>query len=248
MIADLQATLRTVDGPKVAIRVLIGDGDAATRAELRQTVESDSRFVCVAEVSHAPGAVEEAVRSRPDVCLLAVELPGNGISAAWEICSRLPESGVVMLTDSGEERQLFAALNAGATGYLPRSMDRDRLTHVLAGVAQGETAIPRSLMRHVVDRFRDRGARRRTVVPEINGIRLTSREWQVLALLCERRSTAEIARQLIVSPATVRTHVASIVRKLRVTDRKALLALFDQKPRAKPSRSGQPARKAKSAA
>lgn len=233
-IADPQATLRTVDAPEPAIRILIGDGDATTRAVLRATVESDSRFDVVAEVSHAPGAVEHAVRSRPDVCLLAVELPGNGISAAWEICSRLPEARVAMFTDSQDERQLFAALNAGATGYLPRDIDRGRLTHALAGVAQGETAIPRLLMTHVVERFRDRAARRRTVVPDINGVRLTSREWQVLALLCERRSTTEIARQLVVSPATIRTHVASIVRKLRVPDRKALLSFFDQNPRAAP--------------
>jgi DNA-binding NarL/FixJ family response regulator len=215
-------------GVELAIRILIGEGNAATRAELCETVQSDSRFVVVAEASNAPRVVEDAVRSRPDVCLLDPELPGNGISAAWEICSRLPETRIVMFSDSRDERQLFAALNAGATGYLPRDMDRSRLTHALAGVVQGETAIPRSLMTHVVDRFRDRAARRRTVVPEINGVRLTSREWQVLALLCERRSTTEIARQLILSPATIRTHVASIVRKLRVPDRKALLALFDR--------------------
>jgi DNA-binding NarL/FixJ family response regulator len=210
-----------------SIRILIGENDGATRAELREAVESRSGFVVVAEASDAPGAVQAALRTRPDLCLLDVEMAGNGISAAWEICGRLPETRVVMLADSYEERRIFAALNAGAVGYLVKGMDPMRLADALADACSGGTAIPRWMVTRLVEQFRDRSARRRSALPEINGARLTSREWQVLELLRQRRSTREIARQLTLSPPTVRCHVASIVRKLGVGDREALIETFD---------------------
>jgi DNA-binding NarL/FixJ family response regulator len=209
------------------IRVVIADDHAPTRADIRSTLEADERFLVCGEASDAAGAVEAAVEARPDVCILDVNMPGGGVAAAWEISSRLPETKVVMLTISRENRDLFAALRAGASGYLLKDMDPSRLPHALGDVLEGEAALPRLLVTRVIDEFRDRAQRRRKVIAEGPYADLTSREWQVLDLLRQELSTAEIARRLTLSPVTVRTHVASILRKVRAPDREALLRDLD---------------------
>jgi DNA-binding NarL/FixJ family response regulator len=154
-------------------------------------------------------------------------MPGGGVAAAWEISARLPDTKIVMLTVSSDDKDLFAALRAGASGYLLKDIAPDRLADALEAVLSGESALPGSLVAKLVAEFRDRGPRRRTLVaPETEGVQLTSREWQVLELMRQGMTTAQMARRLVVSPATVRSHVAAILRKLRVPDREAALRLF----------------------
>jgi DNA-binding NarL/FixJ family response regulator len=204
-------------------RVLVADDHDPTRYDVRTALEDDLRFSVCAEAVDAATAVEMAVRERPDLCLLDIRMPGGGVAATWEICARLPETKVVMLTVSQDERDLFAALRAGASGYLLKEMDPAELPHALARVLRGEAALDSSLLARVVAEFRDRSARRRRPVADPSDTRLTSREWQVLELLRQGLSTSEIARRLVLSPVTVRTHVNSILRKLRVRDRKELM-------------------------
>ena len=208
------------------IRIVIADDHAPTRAGIRSVLEADGFEVC-GEAASADTAVELALAERPAVCLLDINMPGGGIAAAGAISERLPETAIVMLTVSEDEDDLFAALRAGATGYLLKSMDFARLPHALADVAAGATAIPRDLMSRVVAEFRDEGPRRRAAL-DVAGLQLTSREWQVLDLLRLGLSTAEIAERLYVSPATVRSHVAALLRKLEAPDRAALVALFSE--------------------
>ena len=205
------------------IRVLLADDHAPTRSDVKEILEADPRFRVVAEVSDAAAAIEGAVRERPDVCLLDVNMPGSGVGAAWEISARLPDAKIVMLTVSREDQHLFAALRAGASGYLLKDMDSARLPHALSDVLEGKAALPRELMTRLVDEFRDRNPRRRKALVEGPYATLTSREWQVLDLLRQELSTADIARRLTVSPVTVRTHVNNILRKVRAPDREALL-------------------------
>jgi DNA-binding NarL/FixJ family response regulator len=209
------------------IRVLIADDHPPTRADIREALEEDGRFTVVAEASDAPGAVDAALREGPDLCILDVRMPGQGVAAAWEIGARLPDTKVVMLTVSADDLDLFAALRAGAAGYLLKSTDPARLPHALQDVLEGRAAMPRALVARLMDEFRDLGARRRSIITNTGAPQLTSREWQVLDLLRQKLSTAEIARRLVVSQATVRTHVASILRKLDVPDREAAVRLFE---------------------
>ena len=171
--------------------------------------------------------MQAAVDGRPQVCLLDVRMPGGGVAAAWEISARLPETKIVMLTVSRDDTDLFAALRAGASGYLLKDIDPARLSDALESVLAGESALPGSLVARLVSEFRDRSPRRRTIVSEADGAQLTSREWQVLELMRQGLTTAQIARRLVVSPATVRSHVASMLKKLRVPDRESALRLFD---------------------
>ena len=212
-------------------RVLLADDHAPTREDIRQTLESEGRFEVCAVAADAAEAVDAAAKERPDLCLLDINMPGGGIAAAWEITARLPETKVVMLTVSRDDDDLVAALRAGASGYLLKDTDPQRLVPALADVLAGEAAIPRALVARLVGEFRDRGPRRRAVLASEP---LTSREWEVLELIRRGLSTAQIADKLVLSQATVRSHVAAILRKLRVRDRASLVSLFEKE--AAPSR------------
>lgn len=209
------------------LRVLIADDHEPTRDDLHRALDGDAAFDICAVAVDAAQAVQAAICERPDICLLDVRMPGGGVAAAWEISARLPEAKIVMLTVSDDEADLFAALRAGAHGYLLKTMNLRRLPDALIGVCSGEAAIQRTLVARLLDRFRGREPRWRHVVgDEETAGKLTSREWQVLELLAQRRSTAEIAGKLVLSASAVRVHIASIVRKLEVADRAAAVELF----------------------
>ena len=212
-------------------RVVIADDHAAVRAGVRESLTEAGFEVC-AEAADAPSAVEAAVRERPDLCLLDIHMPGSGIKAAEEITARVPETAVVMLTVSISDEDLFDALRAGAAGYLLKDTDPARLPHALHGVLAGEAAVPRTLVARLVDEFRSRGRRRRVVLTGRPGVELTSREWDVLTMLAEGLSTAEIARRMFVSPVTVRRHISTVLKKLDVPDREAAVELVSDRVRA----------------
>jgi DNA-binding NarL/FixJ family response regulator len=207
------------------VSVLIADDHGPTRADLRGILDQHPRFRVCAEVPDAITAVEAATRLCPDVCLLDIRMPGNGIAAAWEIAARVPDARIVMLTVSESDTDLFRALRAGAAGYLTKDLDPERLPHILLDVLDGEAAIPRAMVARVVAEFRDRGPRRR---PPADGLAypLTSREWEVLDLLRRRSTTGEIASRLSISKATARSHIASVVHKLGATDRDEAVRLL----------------------
>jgi len=208
------------------VRVLIADDHAPTRADVRRALDADERFEICAETADAAGAVQAAIRERPDLCLLDVRMPGGGLSAVWEITARLPRTKVVMLTVSCEDADLFAALRAGAEGYLLKTMNFAQLPDALHGVCSGEAAIPPTLVTRVLKRFRTGEPRLRQPLDHKSGERLTSREWEVLELLAQRRSTAEIASGLVITASAVRAHITAVVRKLNVPNRAAASDLF----------------------
>jgi DNA-binding NarL/FixJ family response regulator len=212
------------------LRVLIADDHPPTRDDVGRAVEHDRRFDVCASASDAAEAVQAAIRERPDVCLLDVRMPGSGLAAAWEIAARLPSTKIVMLTVSDEDDDIFAALRAGADGYLLKTMNLKRLPDALAGVCSGEAAMPRTLVARVLDRFQGREPRWRPLAACGSPLqRLTSREWEVLELLAQGRSTTEIAQRLVLSASAVRVHIAAIVRKLHVADRAAAAELFHRR-------------------
>jgi DNA-binding NarL/FixJ family response regulator len=190
---------------------------------VRLTLEQQGFLVC-AEVASAQSAIEAALRERPDVCLLDVRMPGDGIRAAGEIAARLPETAVVMLTVSESDEDLFDALRAGARGYLLKDMDVGQLPVALRAMLRGEAAIPRRLAANLVDELRWRGGPRLTLA-DGRAVQLTPREWDVLELLRDELDTAGIARRLFVSPVTVRRHVSAIVKKLGVSSREEAVRL-----------------------
>jgi DNA-binding NarL/FixJ family response regulator len=210
--------------------VLIADDHAPTREDVRRALQASGDFVVCAEAADAAEAVQAAVRERPRICLLDIGMPGSGVGAAWEIKARLPDCKIVMLTVSEADADLFAALRAGAEGYLLKTMNLERLPDALHGVLDGQAPIQRTLVTRMLEQFQTHEPRRRRLVPmaEFQG-RLTSREWEVLDLLAQGRSTSEIARELVLSKSAVRVHISALVRKLAVEDRAAAVALFQQR-------------------
>jgi DNA-binding NarL/FixJ family response regulator len=208
------------------LRLVIADDHEPMRAEVQGAVERDGRFVVVAEAADAAAAVAAALREQPDLCLLDVHMPGNGVSAAWEISSRLPAAKVVMLTVSDDDEDLMLALGSGVAGYLLKGMDMRRLPSALWDIHEGTFTMPRQLMGRVVDRFRDTAPRRRAVRQAADEPRLTTREWEVLDLLARGLSTAEIAERLSLTPTGVRVHTSAIVKKLGARDRDEAIAMF----------------------
>lgn len=202
------------------IRVLVADDHPPTRAGVRSSLE-EGGFLVVAEASTADSAVAEAVRTRPDVCLLDVRMPGGGVTAAARITQLLPSTTVLMLTVSEAREDLLAALRAGATGYLLKSIDPDRLGAAVHGALTGEASIPRSLVTLMVEEFKDADPSPRIRGPR--GQHLTRRESEVIGLLNLGLSTAQIAGKLFVEPATVRSHISSALRKMGSPDRRSAL-------------------------
>jgi DNA-binding NarL/FixJ family response regulator len=217
-------TVAAPDAEIRSLRVLIADDHAAARAGVRESVEEGGFEVC-AEAANAQEAIDLALRERPDACLLDVHMPGEGIRAATEISAALPDCAVVMLTVSRNDSDLFHSLRAGAAGYLLKDTDPARLPDALRGVIAGEAAMPRALVARLIHEFRERGTRRLPLIGG-RGIELTSREWQVLDLLADGQTTAQIAARLFVSPVTVRRHISSIVEKLDAPNRDAAVRLF----------------------
>jgi DNA-binding NarL/FixJ family response regulator len=208
-------------------RVLIADDHPPTRAGVRAALE-DAGWEVSAEAADAPSAVQAATQDPPDVCVLDIHMPGDGVAAAAEILAAVPDTAVVMLTVSRDDGDLFSALRAGASGYLLKDIDPGRLPLALEGVLRGEAALPRNLVARLMDEFRGR-ERRRIMLPNRRGPELTSREWEVLEALSRGLRTAEIAADLHVAPVTVRTHVSAILRKLRVSTREDAVRLVSER-------------------
>jgi DNA-binding NarL/FixJ family response regulator len=196
---------------------------------VRAALESEGSFEVIGDVGSGDAAVERCLQLKPDVALLDINMPGNGIAAAAQIAQQLPETAIVMLTVSRDDADLFDALRAGASGYLLKDTDPVRLPQALKGVLEGEAALPRTLVARVIDEFRDRGRRKRLMFAKRRGVELTSREWEVLELLHQKLSTAEIAERLFVSQVTVRSHIAAILKKLRVESREEALKLLEER-------------------
>ncbi len=208
-----------------AIRVLIADDHPPTRAGVRAALER-AGFVICAEAPDAASAIAAARTERPDVALLDIHMPGEGIRAAEVIARELPETAVVMLTVSRTETDLFNALRVGASGYLLKDIDPVRLPLALRGVLAGEAALPRRLVALLMEEFRERRRRRRIPLVGRRSVELTDREWEVLELMRQGQSTDEISEHLFISPVTVRTHVSAILRKLHVPTREAAVELI----------------------
>ena len=188
-------------------------------------LEESGFWVC-ASVGDGDSAVEAARRERPALCLLDIAMPGDGIAATARIALAVPETVIVMLTVSRSDDDLFRALQAGASGYLLKDTKLERLPDLLEAALEGEALLSGTLAARVVGEFRERGRRGRLLSRRKSDNDLTRREWEVLGLLAEDLTTAEIARRLFIEQVTVRTHVAAVRRKLQVPTREAARRLW----------------------
>lgn len=206
----------------MSVRILIADDHPPTRTGVRMALEKDGLEVC-AEASDAKGALEAALRERPDACLLDVRMPGGGPAAASSITARLPQIAVVMLSVSRDPADLLESLRRGAIGYLLKDMNPERLSAAVRAALHGEAVVPRVMLPQLLAELRDLPDSAADRPPGLR--RLTRREWEVLRLVREGTETAQIADRLLLSPVTVRRHVSTMLAKLGASSREEAIRM-----------------------
>ena len=196
--------------------ILLADDHAIFRCGLRAMLGSIPDFEVVGEAATGEEAVARAAELRPDVVLMDIQMPGvNGIEATRRILEGNPGVGVVVLTMFDDDDSVFAAMRAGARGYVLKGADGDEVLTVARAVANGEAHFGPGIAQRLMGFFSaPRSSALSGAFPE-----LTARECEVLDLIARGRGNAEIARRLYLSPKTVRNHISNIFAKLRVADR-----------------------------
>jgi DNA-binding NarL/FixJ family response regulator len=199
------------------IRVVLVDDDPLARHAMRTGLQG-AGMVVIADAASAQDALSLASHYRPDVVVMDVLLEGaDGIAATRAITARAPEVRVLLVTRSADAGVGLVALRAGASGFVSKDGEISALVGAVRRVAAGEVALAPALSRHLVDVVR--------ALPEGGlGVRpvqsvLTTREWEVLDLLCEGQGVDDIAGNLVLARETVRTHIKRILRKLGVHTR-----------------------------
>jgi DNA-binding NarL/FixJ family response regulator len=207
-------------------RIVIAESDPATRAGIRGALERAGMKVC-AEVATAEAAIAVVEDHAPDVALVSADLEGGGIRTVATICDRPSSPSVIILAPFVDGDGLVDAVRVGAAGYVAKSIKPTGLTSAVRAVLEGEPAIPRALVGVLMERLRGRATRRHLSLPQRRGVDLTSREWEVLELMKTGASTREIAERLLISEITVRRHIGSVLKKLRVSSRREALRLLE---------------------
>ena len=202
------------------VRVLVASSQPVLRQGIRAAL-TDTPFQVWFEAEDRSRAVTAAASGFPDVCLVDVDLRDGGILAVQEIVAKVPASGVIVLADDCTRSQLLDAVRGGAVGFLGKDDEARTLPCAIEAVLAGEAAIPRRLVGGLLDAVKASGMGRRRSTARLAG--LTQREMEVLEMVCQGRSTKNIASLLFIAPVTVRTHVMSMMRKLDVGDREALV-------------------------
>jgi DNA-binding NarL/FixJ family response regulator len=204
----------------MSIRVVVADDQELVRAGFAMILDAQPDIEVVAEAGDGAAAVAAVRELRPDVVLLDIRMPGvNGIEAARQVSA---ETKVLMLTTFDVDEYVFDALKAGASGFLLKDVRRDDLAHAVRVVAAGESLLAPSVTRKLIARFTstDRAPVR---VPA-----LTAREQETLTLIARGMSNAEIARAMVVTEHTVKTHVGNVLSKLGLRDRvQAVIAAYE---------------------
>ncbi|WP_033438598.1 response regulator [Saccharothrix sp. NRRL B-16314] len=201
-----------------SLRVVVADDQALVRTGFRMILSADGIDV-VAEAANGADAVDAVRRTRPDVVLMDIRMPElDGLEATRRILTGADgEPRVIILTTFDLDHYVYAALSAGASGFLLKDVTPEHLVASVRMVRAGDALLAPTITRRLVERFANRGAD--TAAPHRDLAALTPRELEVLRLLARGLSNAELADRLHLSEATVKTHVARILAKLRLRDR-----------------------------
>ncbi|MEU4548334.1 response regulator transcription factor [Nonomuraea dietziae] len=207
------------------IRVLLADDQTLVRAGFRSILSDEDDLDVVGEAANGREAVSKARELRPDVVLMDIRMPElDGLEASRQIAAdpRLTGTRVVILTTFDLDDYVYGALKAGASGFLVKDTEPAELIHAVRVVARGDALIAPSITRRLIAEFAGR-VKRPAPGPQMNA--LTEREREVMELVAQGLSNDEIAARLVLSPATVKTHVSRIMTKLDVRDRAQLVVL-----------------------
>ena len=199
--------------------ILLADDQALVRVGLRKILEAEPETTVVAEAENGEEAVAAAARHRPDVVLMDIRMPVlDGIEATRRIVSAQPATRVLILTTFGLDTYVYDALRAGASGFMLKDAPPEEIAAAVRIVANGDALLAPAVTRAVIEEFTSR-APAPSLEPPRAVAELTPREQEVLALLARGLSNPEICKELVISDATAKTHVAHILQKLDLRDR-----------------------------
>jgi DNA-binding NarL/FixJ family response regulator len=219
----------------VSIRVLLADDQALVRSGFRLILEAREDIEVVGEAENGAEAVELASRVDPDVILMDVRMPKlDGVEATRRLTGAGSRARIVILTTFDLDEYVHEAIRAGASGFLLKDVQPAQLVDAVRVIAAGEALLAPTVTRRLLDRFA-RTLSSEKAPPSLEV--LTARELEILRLLAGGLSNAEIAEQLVVSEATVKTHVSSILRKLGLRDRVQAVVLAYDAGLVQPSRT-----------
>jgi DNA-binding NarL/FixJ family response regulator len=207
------------------IRVVVADDQAAVRGGLAVLIDAQESMQVAGEASNGREAVDLTRRVFPHVVLMDIRMPVlDGLEATRLICAdaTLPRTRVLALTTFDLDEYVYEALRAGASGFLLKDTRPRELLHAIEVIAAGDALIAPGITRRLIAEF---AARRDPAHPPAALAELTDREREILRLVAQGLSNAEIAGQLVISPLTAKTHVSNVLRKLDCRDRAALVAL-----------------------
>ncbi len=222
----------------MTLRVVIADDQMLVRAGFSKLLDAEPGIEVVGEAADGRAAVEECRRSRPDLVLMDIRMPVlDGIAATREI-TRVLDTRVLMLTTYDLDEYVFAALQAGASGFLLKDSPPDELVRALRVVAEGDALLAPRVTQRLVREVAELRALYRDASEELT--RLTEREREVLLLLARGHSNAEIAAQLVVGESTVKTHVGSVLDKLGLRDRVHAVVFAYETGLVRPGDTGSP--------
>jgi DNA-binding NarL/FixJ family response regulator len=212
----------------VSIRVVIADDQALVRSGFRMILDTKHDLEVVGEAEDGAQAVELVGRLRPDIVLMDVRMPGvDGLEATRRIVASGSTTRVIVLTTYEVDDSIFAALRAGASAFLLKDARPAELVEAIRVVSRGDALLAPSVTRRLLDRFADALPGADAMAPPDLGD-LTEREVEVLRLVAFALSNAEIAKRLVLTEATVKTHVSSVLRKLGLRDRvQAVVLAYD---------------------
>ena len=211
------------------IRVVLADDQALVRAGFRMLLDAESDIEVVGEARDGAGALDIIHKARPDVALMDIRMPELDGLEATRLISQSPDLAsvrVLILTTFDLDEYVFEALRSGASGFLLKDTEPEDLLRAVRVVAAGEALLSPSVTRTLIGEFVSR-PERRPVLPDSLAL-LTDREREVLAAVAMGLSNDEIAVELVISPATARTHVSRIMMKLGARDRAQLVVLAFQ--------------------
>ena len=201
-----------------SIRILIADDHRLFRDGLHGLLDAMPDTEVVGEAATGDEAVARAKALQPDVILMDIKMPGlNGIAATREILATSPQIGILIVTMFEDDDSVFAAMRAGARGYLLKAASHEELLRAIRGVSNGEAIFGPGIARRLIGFFA--GPRAATTAPPRAFPELSEREDEILRLIAQGRSNYQIADQLVLSVKTVQNHVSNIFSKLQVADR-----------------------------
>jgi DNA-binding NarL/FixJ family response regulator len=212
----------------MSVEVLLVDDQELVRAGLRTILDRHDEIDVVGEAGDGEEGVAASARLRPDVVVMDIRMPGmDGLEATRRLVSQAGHAPrVIVLTTFDLDEYVYEALRAGASGFMLKGAPAEQLVHAVRVVADGEALISPSVTRRLLGEFA--GRHRGAAAPPAPLDELTAREREVLDLMAKGRSNPEIAEELVVTPATVKTHVAHVLMKLGVRDRvQAVILLYE---------------------